>query len=400
MIPFESNIQKEIPFEYYQSSVDSPEKQPIYTPREIAHLYGIPSHINCDKQCIGIIALGGGYHTADLHAYFTHINSVYPQIIVQSVDGVRNQPTDDMNGPDGEILMDIIIAASMAPGAKIIVYFAPNTTAGFLNAVTTAVYDRQYSPSVLSISWGKPECHWSLPAMYMLNRILHDATKRGITVCCAAGDKGSSNGISDGLTHVSFPASSPYVLACGGTRIESIGNHITKEVVWNDGKGNATGGGISSVFDMPSWQSSFPIPKKSNLNQKQGRGIPDVAGHADPDIGYKIQLDNKTMINGGTSAVAPLWAGLITIINQQLGQSVGFINPVLYDVSLKKKIFRDITEGHNHSTDTRGVYYAQKGWNACTGLGSPYADILIQEVCEFYRSDAKCKSVKKEMYIN
>ncbi|MGU3443933.1 S8 family serine peptidase [Bacillus cereus] len=312
------------------------------------------------------------------------IQSPFPEIIPISVDGAINQPTGHPNGPDAEITLDITIAASIAPGAKIIVYFAPNTTAGFFNAVSTAIYDKNHRLSVLSISWGKPEKHWTLQAMYEFNRIFLDAAMRGITICCAVGDEGSTNGVNDGFHHVSFPASSPYVLACGGTRLEGSGSTIKKETVWNDGQGNATGGGISNIFDLPSWQANFPIPEKINSNGKKGRGIPDVAGNADPHTGYKMFLHKKMMINGGTSAVAPLWAGLISIINQQLGYSVGFINPLLYHLSTQENVFRDIIHGNNHPTKKQGLYSAQKGWDACTGLGSPNASRLIHAIDAFY----------------
>jgi kumamolisin len=140
------------------------------------------------------------------------------------------------------------------------------------------------------------------------------------------------------------------------------GTQISQEVVWDDQSqgGGATGGGFSTTFDVPSWQSNT-LPSGSN-----GRGVPDVAGDASPESGYNVVVDGEQEVVGGTSAVAPLWAGLITLINQQLAtqgaQPAGFINPTLYQ---NPNAFRDITQGNN------GKYSAAKGWDACTGLGSP-----------------------------
>ena len=281
-----------------------------------------------------------------------------------SVGNGSNAPTGDPNGPDAEVMLDIEVVGSIAPGAKIVVYFAENTDAGFLNAITTAAHDAMNRPSVISISWGGPESAWTGQAMTAMDDAFQSAGSMGITVCVACGDNGSTDGVTDGENHVDFPASSPNALACGGTRLASTASAITSEVVWNDLSTNegATGGGVSDVFALPAWQKNAGVPPSANGNKRVGRGVPDVAGDADPSTGYNILVDSQTGAIGGTSAVAPLWAALIALINQSNGKPVGFVNPLLYKQAAD---FRDITSGNN------GAYQAGTGWDACTGLGSP-----------------------------
>jgi kumamolisin len=193
------------------------------------------------------------------------------------------------------------------------------------------------------------------------------AAAMGVTVTVAAGDDGSTDGVTDGLSHVDFPASSPNVLACGGTKLVASGNSIGSEVVWNELANNegATGGGISDQFPLPSWQANAGVPPSANPNHNVGRGLPDVTGNADPTTGYVTIVDGKPDVIGGTSAVAPLWAGLIALINESIGKPVGFINPLLYQDAGTADDVNDITVGNN------GAYSAGPGWDACSGLGSP-----------------------------
>jgi kumamolisin len=159
------------------------------------------------------------------------------------------------------------------------------------------------------------------------------------------------------------------VLACGGTEIFTSGTTLTSEVVWNDqaSGGGATGGGVSTVFPLPSWQANAKVPAAGGY---AGRGVPEVAGDAAPETGYEIQVDGQGEVVGGTSAVAPLWAGLIALLNQKLGAPVGFLNPRIYPL-LGSAAFRDITQGNN------GAYSAGPGWDPCTGLGSPEGAELL-----------------------
>jgi kumamolisin len=338
-----------------------------YTPIQVATLYDFPAKVNGSGECIALIELGGGFNPTDLSHYWNQLNlSTTPTVSAVSVGNGSNNPSGDPNGPDGEVMLDIEVAGAIAPGAKIVAYFAENTDAGFLNAITTAIHDKANNPSIISISWGGPESSWTQQAMTSMDEAFQAAAAMGITVCVAAGDNGSSDGVNDGLNHVDFPASSPNVLACGGTRLIGSGTKITGETVWNELTNNegATGGGISDVFPLPSYQNAAGVPPSANPGGRVGRGVPDVAGDADPATGYVTLVDGQSGIIGGTSAVAPLWAGLIALINESMGKSVGFLNPLLYQAN-EAADFNDVTSGNN------GSYSARVGWDACTGLGSP-----------------------------
>jgi kumamolisin len=284
------------------------------------------------------------------------------------VDKGANKPTNP-NSADGEVLLDIEVAGAVAPGAKIVVYFAPNTTRGFQDALTTAIHDNTNKPSVISISWGSAESTWTAQSMTAFDSAAQDAAALGVTVCAASGDNGSSDGVSDGANHVDFPASCPHVLACGGTSLQSSNGAITSEAVWNDGaQGGAGGGGFSNQFSLPAWQASAEVQPPAD----GGRGVPDVAGNADPETGYKVLVDGKSMVIGGTSAVAPLWSGLIALLNEKLGKPLGFLQPTLYELPQTTGAFHDITQGSN------GAFSAGPGWDAATGLGSPSGENLLQ----------------------
>ncbi len=273
---------------------------------------------------------------------------------------------------NGEVVLDIEVAGAVAPGANIAVYFAPNTDAGFLDAVNTAIHDNVLKPSVISISWGPAEKEWTSQAMNAFNAAFHDAALLGITVCVASGDNGSSDGEGDKKNHVDFPASSPWVIACGGTRLATGEGKITSETVWNDGtRGGSTGGGVSSYFPTPSYQEIVKVPKPTSGNNSNGRGVPDVAGVADPETGYRVLVDGQPGVVGGTSAVASLWAALIALCNEQLSKNLGWFNPTLYGTVAQHKVLRDITEG------TNGSFHASSGWDCCTGLGTPNGTALL-----------------------
>ncbi len=346
-----------------------------YTPPQVGRLYDFPSGLNGAGESIAIVELGGGYALGDIQAYFSSLGLAPPSVTSISVDGATNAPTGDAGGPDGEVMLDVEVAGGVAPKAQIAVYFAPNTEQGFLDAVTTAIHDRQHSPSVMSISWGSPEAGWSQQGMDAMNGAFEDAALLGVTVCVASGDNGSSDGMDDGLAHVDFPASSPYVLGGGGTRLKSKQNRVTSETVWNDlPRGGATGGGVSDVFPVPSWQATANVPPSANPRGRVGRGVPDVCADADPMTGFTVRVDGEDMTVGGTSAVAPLWAGLIALVNQKLGKQVGYLNPLIYGLPAQSKALRDITSGNN------GAYSARQGWDPCTGLGSPDGTKLISSL--------------------
>ena len=336
---------------------------PSFTPLEVASLYGFPPG-NGEGECVAIIELGGGYRPADLSAYFDGLGVTPPTVLAVSVDHGKNHPTGDPNGPDGEVMLDIEVVGAIAPGARIAVYFAPNTDAGFVDAVTTAIHDTVNKPSVISISWGGPESSWTDQAMTAFDQAFQAAAALGVTVCVASGDNGSSDGVTDGSDHVDFPASSPFALACGGTRLVASGAKIASEVVWNDGaQGGAGGGGVSGFFALPSWQKGLEVTKTGGASAPlDHRGVPDVSGDADPQTGYDVRIDGQDAVIGGTSAVAPLWAGLVARLNAAKGAALGYLNPALY---ANARALNDVTAGNN------GDFSATAGWDACSGLGSP-----------------------------
>jgi kumamolisin len=338
-----------------------------YTPVQVAQLYQFPQGATAAGQTIGIIELGGGYRAADLTAYFKALGQSAPKVTAVSVDNGKNAPSN-ANGADGEVMLDIEVSAAVAPGAKVVVYFAPNTDQGFIDAVSSAVHDTTNNPSVISISWGGPESSWTAQAMTALDAACQSAAALGITITVAAGDNGSTDGATG--NNVDFPASSPHVLACGGTKLTGSGGTITAEVVWNELASNegATGGGVSNVFALPVWQDNSNVPAPSGSTG--GRGVPDVCGDADPTTGYDVRVDGQSLVIGGTSAVAPLWAGLIALNNQKNGRSAGFIQPQIYAAGAASS-FNDIVSGNN------GAFSAGPGWDACTGLGSPIGSKLI-----------------------
>jgi len=335
------------------------------SPLYVAAAYDYPEG-NGAGQTVALIELGGGFVQADLDAYFMSLGVGSPKVTAVAVDGSGNAPTGDGRGPDGEVMLDIEIVGAIAPAAAVAVYFAPNTDRGFLDAVTTAIHDSQNAPSIVSISWGGPESTWTAQSTSAFDAAFADAATLGVTVLVAAGDGGYTDGVSDGAAHVDFPASSPHVTACGGTRLDlggGIGAALAGEVVWNElPGGGATGGGISAVFPVPTYQSAVTLPASVNAGAAPGRGVPDLAGNADPQTGYNVRIDGAMAVVGGTSAVAPLVAGLVARLNATARKKAGFLNPALYATPAA---LHDVTSG------TNGAYVAGPGWDACTGLGSP-----------------------------
>jgi kumamolisin len=334
-----------------------------HSPRDIAAAYGFPTGVDGSGETVAIIELGGGFDTKDLDVYFADLGVATPSVEAISVDRATNTPGSDA---DGEVMLDIEVIGAVAPGAALAVYFGPNTTDGFYDAIAAAVHDTQRQPSVISISWGQAEDAWTPSQMDAYEALFADAAAAGISVYVAAGDNGATDGDSDGALHVDFPASSPSAIGCGGTKLVLDGATISDEMVWNElASGNgATGGGVSSHFATPTYQSDSGVPAAAI----DGRGVPDVAGNADPLTGYRVRVDGQNITIGGTSAVAPLWAGLTALANQRNGARAGAPHEVLYRAT---QAFRDITSGDN------GGFSAKSGWDACTGLGSPIGDQIV-----------------------
>jgi kumamolisin len=345
----------------------------IKTPPGVAQLYNFPSGADGSGQTIAIIELGGGYYPASVEAYFSFLGVPMPKIREVSVLGGHNSPGKNQ-AYDIEVAIDIDVAGGVAPGADLVCYFAPVSAAGFIEAIHTAIHDRENRPSTISISWALSEGYWlAMPGVLdIFDSVLAEAALLGITICCASGDYGAFSELHDGRLWVDYPSSNPHVLACGGTTLYSRGETVIAEIVWNTllQLQQATGGGISGRFPLPPWQEKANVPPSANWGGGSGRGVPDVAAVGDPLTGYLVQVHGIPMAMAGTSSVAPLYAALFARINQILGTRVGYLNPWIYQRGTGA--FRDILFGNNP------VYSAGPGWNACTGWGAPDGMKLLE----------------------
>jgi kumamolisin len=369
--------------------------QGAFFPPTIAQLYDYPQGIDGTNENVAVFAFNGGgspdprggYSLAALQKYYENVlGGKAPAIKNVVVQGPGNNPGPDTPASSkrgdstGEVMLDMCVVGSVAPGANIFMYFTEFTSQGWVDALQEAITDNN-EISVISISYGNPEDDpqgaWTAMGVQLVNQAFQAAAAKGITVCCASGDDGSSDQVANGA-HVDFPASSPFVLGVGGTKLVASNGTppaITSETVWNETMQNegASGGGISAVFTKPTYQSSANVPPSSNPPHNVGRGVPDVAAVADPVTGVVVmRIDGQHLEPiGGTSAAAPLWASLIARLNQGLKSHCGFLNPILYGNGLRGA-FRDITVGNN------GAYSAAPGWDACTGLGSPIGQELLR----------------------
>jgi kumamolisin len=227
-----------------------------YFPPQVAELYNFPPNLDGQGQTIAILVFnkfGGGYSVTALKKYFDDILKMpmptIQNVVVHGRGNDPHPPSNDPNDPDvsGEVMLDIQVAGSVAPGAKLVMYFTEFTQQGWVDAITRVVSDQTNNPSVVSISYGNPEddarSAWTKAAIKVVNRAYEAAAAKGITICCASGDDGSRDQSVDGRAHADFPASSPFVLGCGGTRLEKLANGNLREVVWNDPVNGGAGGG-------------------------------------------------------------------------------------------------------------------------------------------------------------
>lgn len=307
-----------------------------YNATQVAKAYNYPTGVTGKGFTCGIIELGGGFGTADLKAYFAGLNMSVPSVTSVPVGGGQNL-SDGPDGADGEVLLDIEVAASVAPGAHFNVYFCENSDAGFLAGIEQAVKD---GCRVISISWGGPESSWTATAMKQYDAVFASARAAGVSIFVAAGDSGSGDGT--GRASVDFPASSPNVVGCGGTRLTlAADGSRASETVWDDSDTtSATGGGVSVQFP--------------------GRDVPDVAGNADPQTGYQTVVDGTRPVIGGTSAVAPLYAGLCLLLLEATG---GAVFDLLKVIPANPGVCFDVTSGDN------GAFRAGPGRDETTGFG-------------------------------
>jgi kumamolisin len=364
-----------------------------FFPPQLAQLYGFPAGTDGKGQNVAIFAFNsaqagdphGGYKLASLKTYFEQVlGQTTPSIKDVVVHGKGNFPGPDTTASGnrgdatGEVMLDMCVVGGMAPGANIFMYFTEFTTQGWVDAIHEAVTDAN-NISVISISYGNPEDDpqgaWDAMGVKLVNDAFEAAAAKGVTICVASGDDGSTDQDTDGGAHVDFPASSPFVLGVGGTKLVANGAGIAQETVWNEFLRNegAGGGGVSSVFTKPGYQSGANVPPSANPPHQIGRGVPDVSAVADPETGVvRMHVGGKQLEPiGGTSAAAPLWAALVARVNQGLNARCGFLNPLLY-TKLSTGVLRDITVGNN------GAYQAGPGWDACTGFGSPNGQRLLQ----------------------
>jgi kumamolisin len=372
---------------------------------DIARFYDYPE-LRGTGQCVGLLQLGGAASEDDLKSYFEALNLPYPRIAYVG---------ENVPGPgrfNVEVTFDIALVGTVCPDARISVYNSQDVSvSGILVALCMALFDEVNQPSVVSMSWSFPEIVGQGPTQLeadIFDELFVMAAWKGITVCMSSGDKGAltpvayPNGRATAVPAASFPASSPYVLACGGTTLRVKGGEIHSEVVWNaltrpmlfldspDGDTAfpypmASGGGISRFYKRPLYQENAQVPPLvdcywyiGNLKQVttfDGRGVPDVAANADWMTGYDFIFGGKWNTMGGTSAAAPMWAALLTLMNEGLeanhgpGTRVGWLNPELYRLVLENgsKVCRPIDKGNNGGFQSD----QERPWNPCTGLGSP-----------------------------
>lgn len=309
------------------------------TARQVATAYGLPADADGTGQTIGIIELGGAYLAGDM----ARAGLTSGQVQVVSIDGAK--PTSDgPDGADGEVMLDIEIAAAVAPGAKIVVVFAPNTDAGFYDGLAHLVANLGPRDAI-SCSWGGPESSWDAATMDRFEALFAAARAKGIAVFCAAGDAGSRDGT--GRNTTDFPASAPSAIGTGGTRLQLKADGTRQaETVWNDDPtSSATGGGVSGHF--------------------RGRTVPDVAGNADPVTGFRVVVDSQAMVVGGTSAVAPLFAACWVGVQQVAAAAGAPVADFLNTLLTNPGACFDVVSGDN------GGYRAGTGRDDCSGLGVP-----------------------------
>jgi kumamolisin len=368
------------------------------TPADLEQRYNFPPGDGVGQN-IAIAEFGGGYFAADTTAYCNKFQRPVPNVQAITVDApaytlqqILALPKPQRNeelGISVEVMMDVQIIAGLCSGATISVYFSTFDQRGWVDLLNKVIAAR---PVTLSISWGLAEDDpgWSSNARTVINDRLNAARLLGITICVSSGDDGSGDQINDGRAHVDFPSCSPYVLSVGGTMLKKSAANV-KEVTWwqtpgtRAGGGGATGGGVSTFFSRPTWQTVHVT--SLNAGSIDGRVMPDVSALAGPPF-YALIFTKQDAPNGGTSASAPLWAALIARVNAQLPASKQqrFLTPLLYQngaggQAVGKGSSRDITSGNNASHPDPGKgYKAHAGFDAVTGRGVPEGTKLLNSL--------------------
>jgi kumamolisin len=353
-----------------------------YIPSQLAKHYNFPQGDGAG-QTVAVFEFAGGYFPNDLKAFCHKAGVEMPTVKAISVDGTSTSTHD---GTEGETMLDIEVLAGVCPKANIVAYFAHFSEQGWIAALDALMQDHENDPGVVSISWGSPEDDdqtWTTQAIEHIHASFQEAALLGITICIAAGDDGSSDGVADGHAHADFPSSSPFVLAVGGTTIPVRGG-TGPDIVWFEGTGvrdqdfkdGSSGGGVSEKFPRPTWQKDINI-KSVNPGMFVGRIYPDLAANADWFASpYLLVVDGGSQPNGGTSAASPLVASLVTLINASRGpgRRVGYVTPVLYQTSGGATVgslgCTDVVKGSNKTAHSGG-YSAGPGYDAVSGWGTP-----------------------------
>jgi kumamolisin len=421
-----------------------------FYPNDVSKLYNFPSGTTGNGQRVAILEFGGGFDQTVLADYFQQNIGLQtpPTVNAIFVLGTTMNVSDPTTG---EVYLDIEVIGAMAPEATIDVYFAPWTGQGYLNAIDQAIHNDDYA--AVSISYGLDEDQSGTTAnpgwqqlKTNVDEAFRDASAIGIPVFISTGDQGSSSlraDLTNGMevtvysktAHASYPSTSPYATAVGGTMLYATGTTISKEVVWNElGPlqqnqfyfGGATGGGVSDRYTtVPSYQTSAGInPQSANTPSATGRAVPDVAGNAGATTGYLVSQPPGSQIPvapvGGTSAAAPMWAALMACVRESLNTKfsgkvpVFFLNDFIY-ANGKTSAFRDIVGGREFSYDANGYptagaftaignnrstaangYNASQGYDLCTGWGSPNGTALLNQLVSWLGSQSQGRSQKSK----
>jgi subtilase family serine protease len=377
-----------------------------FTPEALRRAYGVQSlyekgYTGKGQTIIDIVSFGSPTLQQDMDVFSREFD--LPPVTIKVIDPL-NVPESDPNGDKGgwaaETSLDVQIMHAIAPDANLVVLVSPvaetQGTIGLpeFRQLEQYIIDNKLG-NIVSHSWGASELTLQdakgQEELQKWDALLKQGTTtHNITYFSSSGDHGATDYADLNSSYVanvattSFAADSPWVTSVGGTTLQRNGSDFS-EKVWNSGSG-ATGGGFSRFYKMPSYQKSLPAATQQQF--KDRRGVPDVSAAADPSTGLPFYMKGAWRIAGGTSASAPLWAGMMAIANQMAGRPLGFINPALYklansNTATYNEDFRDVTVGDNtnHVTNVKG-YTAVIGWDASTGLGSPKADMLIPDLIE------------------
>lgn len=359
------------------------------SPIDLALAYKFPRMPGSDAMqghgaTVAICSLSGGFSTQNLTSTFSRIGLPNPTVITVDVDGGGGSVNNDPYGGNAENMLDIYCVGAAAPASKIIFYSAPNSFGSFVNVAFRAANDTVNNPSVLSISWGTIDYYFGTgEGSYLVafDNAFQSCIVRGITVVIASGDYGVKAVSSAPTYTLNHPSTSPYVVAAGGTVVSINNDHtISSEQPWGTSGGSyAAGGGVSTIYPVPTWQTGLTskLYPSGNVAALSGRGTPDVSAMA---TGYNFYYGPSNSYGSfvGTSATAPLLSAMVARLNVLTGRRLGFVNTDWY--SIGSTAFNDLTSGDNHGGNSVG-YMAQAGWDAASGLGTPKGD----EIYKFYK---------------